>query len=308
MLDAALPAAFEPDLFNTEAYAALHASRFAGPLLECTYRADGVIRGHFQAQVTAPGRAASPGRGPHGGFGLALDATAEECDALVSAAEHMLRRAGIEVVEIVQAPFCHAPRQAAQALLLLSRRGWIVARQELNQAIPIDGQPFASAHATYASRKRLAKAARSGICATRLEPRHHKAAYDAIQDNRRKKGRALSMTWEDVAAMVAAFPNHVHVFAAGPPGDVLAAAICIVVNPRVLYVYAWGERAGAEAASPVTILADRIHGFATERGFTLLDLGTSSVDGVVNPGLHAFKRSLGAKDSLKLSLRKVIAE
>ena len=306
MLDAATASVWAPDIFNTGAYAALHAHRFAGPPLTCTHHVDGVVRGRFQAHLAGPSHAASPGRGPHGGFDVAPDATPDEHEALIDAAEHMLRQAGIKTAEVVQPPMCHAPQQAAQALVRLSRRGWIVTRQELNQAIPVDGHSFAR-HATYASRKRLAKTARLGIHAVRLPPARYQAAYDTIQDNRRKKGRVLSMAWADVAAMAAAFPTQMHVFAAECGADMLAAAICVAANPRVLYVYAWGERAGAEAASPVTTLAACIHAYAAAHGFSLLDLGTSSVDGVVDPGLHAFKRSLGATDSLKLSFRKVLA-
>ena len=115
------------------------------------------------------------------------------------------------------------------------------------------------------------------------------------------------MSWHDVQAMTIAFPTKLHFFGAEQGGQLLAAAICVAVSARVLYVYAWGEISGAEALSPVCVLADHLSNFARSHGFELLDLGTSSVAGIVNPGLLAFKRSLGADTSLKLWLTKVLA-
>ncbi len=115
------------------------------------------------------------------------------------------------------------------------------------------------------------------------------------------------MSWDDVQAMITAFPGRLHLFGAEHHNQLLAAAICVAVSTRVLYVYAWGEIAGAEALSPVCVLADYLSTFARAQGFDLLDLGTSSIEGIVNPGLLAFKRSLGADESLKLWLTKVLA-
>ena len=115
------------------------------------------------------------------------------------------------------------------------------------------------------------------------------------------------MSWTDVQSMLTAFPTRLHLFGAEQDGQLVAAAICVAVSSRVLYVYAWGEIEGAEALSPVSVLADELSNFARVNGFELLDLGTSSVEGIVNPGLLAFKRSLGADDSLKLWLTKVLA-
>jgi 2-polyprenyl-3-methyl-5-hydroxy-6-metoxy-1,4-benzoquinol methylase len=178
-----------------------------------------------------------------------------------------------------------------------------VTRQELNQWLPVDGRSFLRL-GNYANRKRLHRALRLGVTVRLLEPADYGTAYDAVADNRRKKGRTLSMAWEDVQQLAAAFPHQLRMFGAFMAGSMIAAAICLQVRHDILYVYAWGEREGAEAASPVTVLARSIHDFASALGLTMVDLGTSSIDGVVNQGLAAFKRSLGAEASLKLWLHK----
>ncbi len=301
----AAAAPYEPAIFNTAAYAQLHADRYPTPPLRCIRRIPGdpTTRGTFQAIQIGPGHYASPACAPHGGFDIAADT---DLEAFIETVEAALHQAGAHTLDIVQPPFCHAPTEGPRALALLCRRGYVVTRQELNQSIPVDARPFLELGA-YATRKRAARAVRLGVATTRLEPARHRAAYDVLVLNRAKKGRTLSMSFAGVAAMAEAFPDRVHLFGATQGGALIAAAITVAVTSRILYVHAWGERPGAEPASPVTLLARHIHGFAAERGFTLLDLGISSERGVVDPGLHAFKASLGATPSLKLWLRKTLA-
>lgn len=296
MPDGSILPLHRPDIFNTAAYQHLHAPTISHvtPL------------GAFHATEREPGVFTSPGRAPYGGFDLAATATASDRTDFITATESKLRTANARTIELTPPPLCHAPTANAQTLLALCRHGYIVTRQELNQSIPVDGRPFAAIGA-YATRKRLQKAARLGVTAHRLNPKDHQAAYETILDNRRKKARPMSLSWPDLAAMIQTFPNQMHLFGATQSGAIIAAAICLAVNPNTLYVHAWGERAGAESVSPVTTLAECIHAFATAQAFTLLDLGASSAQGIVDPGLQAFKNSLGAQPSLKLWLRKDLA-
>jgi hypothetical protein len=303
-----LARAFEPDLFNSEAYAQLHARRFDGKGVRCEYFQNGhtALGGAFHAMQISPGIFASPGRGPYGGFDTSSDISDADLEDFVIQTEFKLKAAGATRIEIVMPPFCYAPQRGPQNLALLCRLGYRVIRQELNQALTVGEVNFAD-QGDYANRKRLKKAARAGVVVRELATAEHKDGYNAILESRQKKSRSLSMTWEDVEAMQAAFPGRVRLFGAEHDRSILAAAICLAVNRRVFYVYAWGERAGAEPISPVSSIAAHLFEYAQHHGFALLDLGTSSLDGIINPGLHRFKRSLGATTSLKLWLQKCLA-
>lgn len=291
--------AASPYIFNTGRYAALHDHRFSDRQIRV---ADD--RGVFHAVETAPGHFTSPGRASFGGFEVWRET---DLDSFIDQAEYALLQAGAKTWDIVGAPLCYGGDRAARDIERLCRRGYVVTRQELNQSLPVDSRTFLDI-GNYANRKRFHKSARLGVTSLRLDPEHFRAAYDAVAENRAKKGRTLSMSWPDVEQLATAFPDQVMIFGAFAQAEMLGAAICVEIGHGILYVYAWGERAGAEAASPVTALAHAIHDHARLSGFTMVDLGTSSVDGVVNPGLAAFKRSLGAEPSLKLWLRKTIRD
>lgn len=298
---------FEPDLFNTEAYASLHAARFSGigvrseHLRTSRNTPDGV----FHAMQIRPGLFASPGRGPYGGFDVSSDMDEAELAHFIAATEAMLSAAGAQQIDLVLPPFCYSPQHGPRCLAVLCRMGYRVMRQELNQAIVVTEASLVEI-GNYANRKRLNKAARAGLSVRQLDVSEYQVGYNVILENRLKKERSLSMSWQDVQAMIAAFPEQMHIFGAEQDGCIVAAAICVAVNRKVFYVYAWGERIGAESISPVSSIAAYVYMFAQTHGFMLLDLGTSSVDGIVNPGLVRFKQSLGATTSLKLWLRKAL--
>lgn len=297
----------EADLFNRPAFHALHRARCpgGGVLMQLRHDRSPRICGRFHALQVEPGLWSSPGRGSYGGFDLAEDLGPVETEAFIRAAEAWLLAAGARRLELVLPPLGYAPERSALTFNALARLGYGVTRHELNQAISLGRHSF-SACGTYANRKRLAKAAREGVSASLLEPALHEAAYGVLLESRRKKNYSLSMSWPQVQEMLAGFPGAVHVFGAFLKGEMIAAALCVQVNPAILYVYAWGEKPGVERLSPVTVLAGRIYHFARAEGCRMLDLGTSSIQGELNQGLYAFKKSLGAAASVKLYLGKTL--
>lgn len=283
----------EAYLFNTDAYAALHVPDFVGRKLSVS---NGL--GIFQVAETASGVFSSPARAPFGGFDVWYE---EDFEAFVGQVEKVLMTCGAREWHITLPPLAYGGTRAARELVTLCRLGYVVARQEYNQSLPVNDRSFLEL-GNYANRKRFNRAVRMGVSARRLEVAEYQAAHEVLVENRAKKGRILSMSWPQVDQLATAFPERVIGFGAFQDGGMVGAALCVVVRSDILYVYAWGERAGAEKSSPVTPIAHAIHDYARIAGFRLVDLGTSSVNGVVNPGLVAFKRSLGAYASLKFWL------
>lgn len=124
-------------------------------------------------------------------------------------------------------------------------------------------------------------------------------AYRLIQESRKRKGRDLSMSFEQVDKMHKAVGFHV--FSVGTPSGYYGAALCLLVRPDILYVYAWGDGVGK---SPTVKLAGIIYDYCKANGIRMMDIGTSTVNGVPDEGLIAFKRSLGFRESLKLTMER----
>jgi len=240
----------------------------------------------------------SPLRGSFGGLGL-TEAGVGGGTALLAEAE---RRLSGEA-RVVLAPLAYSPEAGPRELNLFLGRGWSVARHELTQAIPIGAAEFAAV-VRKEKRRKLNLCRREGVAARRLAAHELQAAYGVMAEGRIKRGLPLSMAWPDLARMCAALPEDVLGFGAERDGRLIAAAICIRVDARVLYAFYYGDRPGHDALNPVLPVLDAAYEHWRAAGGALLDLGASTLDGVPNDSLLAFKRSLGAELSVKFWLAK----
>jgi hypothetical protein len=294
----------EADIFNRPAFHLLHRPRNPeGVYVQLRNYLTGKTVGVFHALATEKGAFASPGRGSYGGFEVIEDLPIDDLKLFISLVERVLKWLGGTRLDIVLPPLVYAPERVALAFNAMTMAGYLVSRQELNQSIEIHHRDFLTL-GNYANRKRFNRAVREGVSARRLKREEFHAAYNVIVESRQKKNYAMSMSWPQIAEMVETFPDDIIVFGGFLHDAMIAAAICVRVNGEVLYVFSWGERSGFEGVSPVTVIAAALYRFARSADIRLLDLGTSSVHGEPNHGVFAFKKSLGAKPSIKMYFTK----
>ena len=86
-----------------------------------------------------------------------------------------------------------------------------------------------------------------------------------------------------------------------------AAAIVIKVSDKILYTFYYAHDKKFNKISPVVQLISGIYEYAQARNFTLIDLGTSMVDGKINRSLIQFKKSIGGKPSDKYIFEKTLS-
>jgi hypothetical protein len=126
--------------------------------------------------------------------------------------------------------------------------------------------------------------------------------YGLLAANRALKGRRLALDAGYVRAVRDAFPGRVRMAVLEHAGRPCAAALTYRVLPdRELVVY-WGDAGHELPRSPMNVLAHRMVERALGEGVRVLDIGPSSVAGVPDQGLIQFKRSIGARESLRLDL------
>lgn len=134
-----------------------------------------------------------------------------------------------------------------------------------------------------------------------------KVIYDLLRLNRESKGNTLSLSFDKLLKLFNNFSEDFKCWSVQQPEDNLlrAGAITIDINKIVRYVFYWGDKIVAnDTLSPVVMLADHLIQESQKDGFLFLDLGVSSINGKINPGLRHFKRSLGAIDSFKIVIEK----
>ena len=290
-------------LFHQPAFFRLHASS-GGAYFELAHKGQSLACLHF-TPVNDKGTWRSPARGTFAGLSFAPDLKSRELFSFFEGVESSLRSRGAKYLEVLPPPQAHGGAAFAQQAYLLWSLGFETTQCDLNQSLEIDSRSL-SDRMTYGNLKRLRKCDREGLVAKPLPISALPLVYEALAINRANKGNSLSMTMTQLQTMADTFPQDIILFGCPHGNHLAAAALCLRLSPKVLYVFYWGDRPEYATYSPVVAVADAIYRYGQEKGYRLLDVGTSTLDREPNFGLLEFKRALGFTESLKLRMRKAL--
>lgn len=291
-------------IFSTEAFNALNLA--AGQRLR---RLDHLVEGRLVGSlvgVVEGDEFHSGHSAPFGGPDFVRDAeTARLVGETLTAAVARLESEGIRRVRIKARPAFYSGSEASVQFALLNL-GFAVERCELNFHIDLEGIADADAYVARLrspARRALRHAMQEPFALTQARTEGEWArAYGVLAENRRAKGRRLALSLDYVRRVRDALPGRVRAFLLTHGGWPCAAALLYRVAPgRELVVY-WGDAGHELPRSPMNLLALRLVEVALADRVRTLDLGISSVDGVPDQGLIQFKRSVLARESLRLDL------
>ncbi|HTI34463.1 MAG TPA: GNAT family N-acetyltransferase [Miltoncostaea sp.] len=243
---------------------------------------------------------------PFGGPDLVRDAeTAANVCALLARAVGELDADGVRTVRVKARPAFYSGSETTVQFALLNL-GFRVEACDLSFHIDLD--PLAGIDDYVAMlRSPARRALRHGLA----EPFALREAadegdwamgYGLLAANRAAKGRTLALDAGYVRAVRDAFPGRIRMAILEHAGVPCAAALTYRVMPaRELVVY-WGDAGHELPRSPMNVLAHALVARSLEEGVRSLDTGPSSIDGVPDQGLIQFKRSIGAREDLRLYL------
>jgi hypothetical protein len=252
-----------------------------------------------------PGYFRSPVRGTFGGFEFGENLRVQAVEGFVAEVERQLREAGARNIEILAPPTNLNASASAVLYNVLVRRGYAVKYADLDCFLLVDAVPLVE-KVKHSRRQRIHKCRRDGMSAVEVEEGLREQVYDVIFANRSRRGYPVTMTYEAIQEMAAAFPKGLVFFGAFSGEEMIASSICVWISPAVLYVFYWGDLPGWEKFSPVSLLAETIYDYAWQNGCRMLDLGTSTKDGLPNYGLMDFKHEMGCQEALKLTFVKTL--
>jgi len=256
-----------------------------------------VVTEDGEASLTFAGRDGvwtNPVTGAFGGLGGA-PANPAAVDFLVRTATNLLRRTPGAHASVRLPPDCFADPHAAALENALFRHGWRLDQVDLDYYLAVtDAEAFRAALGE-TKQKELRRLKRSGAAFRSLYLDEAQPAYEVIARNRAARGYPMTMAWDQIEALMRAFPGRVGVHAVERDGVILAAAIVLQVTAAHLYVFYWGEDPQVRRESPVTLLAEGLVEMCQAQGVRVLDIGISTDRSTPNPGLIAFKESLGCR-------------
>ena len=291
-------------LFNADAFHALNL-RPGQRARRIDHEADGRLVGSLVGVVD--GDAFTSGHSASfGGPDFTRDAeTATNVRATLEHAVAELEEEGVRTIRIKARPAFYSGSEVAVQFALLNL-GFRVESCELSFHIDLAGMAGADDYAaSLRSPARRALRHTVGESFALVEARDDAAwvrGYAVLAANRAAKGRSLALGLDYVLRAREAFPGRVRLHVLEHAGEPCAAALTYRVAPgRELVVY-WGDAGHDLPRSPMNVLALQMVERSLTEGALSLDIGTSSVAGVPDQGLIQFKRSVGARESLRLDL------
>jgi hypothetical protein len=128
-------------------------------------------------------------------------------------------------------------------------------------------------------------------------------AYKVILANRIEKGLKPSLSEEELIRLHEACPSALRFHGVELEGQVVSTSITLIINPCHAYVFMWGhDPDNPGSGESISTLCEGLFNSFKGDGFKILCLGTASVQGVVDEGLSRYKSSLGAIESVRVTL------
>lgn len=127
-------------------------------------------------------------------------------------------------------------------------------------------------------------------------------SISVLEFSRMRKGLSLSMQRNDLINSITKLNQDFRFYSAEIDEEVVGAAITVDIGFSTRYVLYWGDNDLGRKFSVTASVCDEIVKSAKSAGVSKLDLGVSSIDGILDAGLHRFKMNLGAEESLRKTL------
>ena len=149
------------------------------------------------------------------------------------------------------------------------------------------------------NRKKQRQFSEKGGEVVQLESRKWKSLYELLFENRARRGVKLSMTWEVFEKGLQELPQKIVAWGAYLQNQLVGGALTIEIDKATLYVLFWGDTLLGRDVSVVASICEKLVNHCVTNDYQVLDLGISSVDGVLDDNLARFKTNLGAVSTSK---------
>lgn len=262
-------------------------------------RIEALLHVHVEDDV-----ARSPLKSPFGSVELSDDLPPRVLFRFLEFAEARVRACGAKSIVVKNPPHDYNAAAGTMLQVFFTNLGYRTVQAETGSMIAVQGH-FERQLDAWEKRK-LRQAHDAGLTFRKAPPEQLDAIYLFILACRKQKKYSLSMTLSELRAAADQFPKQYVLFGVYQQDTLIAAAIAIHVNSRVLYNFYSDHDMTFGHLSPVVLLIEGMVRYAQEQKVAWVDLGTSAIDGKPNFGLLDFKTRLGGKPTAKLTFEKAL--
>lgn len=276
-----------------------HSSLFSFSLIQqATQEIEAVV---YFSMLAHTHEALSIPAAPFGSFYSRSSCSEKDAHQLVYGVKQFFQSKGCQRIEVKHYPVSYDQRIHDLFLKAMYAHGFTTMYQEINQYISLGEYRFED-QLHDSERRRLKKCHQAGFIVERSMHCHPEEWFDRIVRARKQKGHPLTIDLDGLKNLNKPSPADYHFFTVKDQGKTIASAVGIEVLPDVLYYYLPADEFVYQQYSPMVMLIEAMYNFAQQKNMRILDLGISSSEGVLNPGLYRFKKQLGAQEEDKFVL------
>jgi len=291
-------------IFNESRYFLLHKNSNSDVYAQLLRSTDKKVFATISFYEAEPKIYSSPAKGTFGGVSCNNPVEINILEIFIKHLLNYMKLNGAIKINILLPPLIHNLPFNSIILNILIRLGFVIKNHELGYIMEVDKISFIE-KISYGSQKKIKQCIRDGFLATQEKHINITKIYSVIKESRERLGIKVSLTLNELNQMISIFPDKFHLFSISKAANLdqtYAAAVCIALTDKILYVFYWGDINNKSTYSPIVLLAQYIYTFCQNNGFNYLDAGVSTLQGEPNYGLMQFKKNLGFMESIKIDL------
>jgi hypothetical protein len=294
---------YEPAIFNTPPFLTLLTDgETVSFLLLDHVKRKGLAAVHFHLSGQY---ARSPGKAPFGSIECSGNLNPMRLYRFLEYVETQLAQKGITGIYLKNPPRAYNSERISLMETFLINHQYGVSTAEISTIIRINDQPFVEGIRN-SERLRLRQGQGAGFVFQQLSSDRLSDVYRFISGCHRNKGYHVSITEEELQQAQAAFPLHYLLFAILQSSVLVAASVCIRIDQHTLYNFIANHEKEFNQLSPPVMLTEGIYEYCRQNQVSLLDMGTSALEGKPNFPLLDFKMHMGGRPTSKFSFYKKI--
>ena len=244
----------------------------------------------------------SPFSAPFGCFSFLNEKIGiNEIDESIQVLDDYLIEKKIRYIKFVLPPLCYNVSFISKLINSFSRNGYTISSIDLNHVFKtslFNEKYMDIIHGN--ARNKLKLALKQNFVFQKTEDIG--LVYGIISKNRQVRGFPLRMTLEQVEETIQTVKYDAFVVALNQ--DYIASALVYHVANKIVQVIYWGDIPEFSIMKTMNFLSYKVFEFYKNTGIEIIDIGTSTENGIPNYGLCDFKESIGCSVESKFIFEK----
>jgi RimJ/RimL family protein N-acetyltransferase len=247
----------------------------------------------------------SPFSAPFGGFSFLNDKISiDKIDESIQSLDDYLKENQLNGIKIVLPPLFYNVLFLSKLINSFNRNHYTISHIDLNHIFHISSisENYIENILHRDARRNLKIALKQNLLFKKTND--IELVYNVIATNREVRGFPLRMTLEQVKETIKTI--NCDTFIVQLEEVTIASAVIFHITPKIVQVIYWGDIPDYSALKSMNFLAYKIFEYYKQTNIEIIDIGTSTENGIPNYGLCDFKESIGCIVEPKFTFEKNI--